>query len=93
MKLPNKPIEKVYIEFKRDPSVGIFSSTYTAEIYIDLNVFGFDSEAEAWAYLNSVREHFFHLYFLLEGGEFKPHVLFDFEAESEDEADNEALDN
>jgi hypothetical protein len=79
MKLPIKPIEKVHIVFRNDPSVGLRSTSFDAEIYIDLVDFGFETEKENQDYLNDIRAKFAAIYYELEGEQFKPIVWFDYE--------------
>jgi hypothetical protein len=84
MKLPNKPIEKVHILFRNDPSVGLRSTSFDAEIYLDINILG-NTEQENQDYLNKIRAKFAALYYEIEGEEFKPIVWFDYELDEVEE--------
>lgn len=86
--LPTKPIEKIFIEVRRDPSVGISNSGFEAEVFIDLGTISWYDEESKSEYLELFRGRFKDLYSDIEGDEWKVSVLFDFEVEAI--AENEA---
>jgi len=72
-----RTIEKIYIEFPNDPSVGLFSSHFELSTSIDLSVFDGEPQEEN-LYLNNLRQKIGELYEEMIG-DGKCRVYFDFE--------------
>lgn len=72
--LPTKPIEKVFIHIKGDPSVGIKAADFEAEVFIDVKCY---SNEIVSTVLEDIRKQFYILYTGMAGEDVV--VLFDFE--------------
>ena len=88
--LPTKPIEKVFIHIKGDPSVGIKAADFEAEVFIDVKCY---SNEIVSTVLEDIRKQFYILYTGMAGEDVV--VLFDFEVfamnELEDKMEQEKI--
>lgn len=73
MEISNSPIEKAFVHYNNDPSVGMFPFGFELECHI------IDRDEQN---LNEIREKISELYELIEG-EKPDYVKFDFELEQE----------